>query len=351
MIRIENLNLKLGSFALQDINLHVRKGKYFVLLGKPGAGKTVLLECLCGLIRPESGRIFIDGSDVTRAEPKERKIGYVPQDYALFIHKSVRQNIAFGLELKKGLSAHQRATRVRELADLLGFAHLLARSVVKLSGGEKQRVALARCLAVSPHVLLLDEPVSALDEETRETICMELKQLQRATRTTIIHICHDFEEMLLVADRVGVIDQGRLLQVGTPDELMHKPKTVELARFMRTENIFKGEAHIRDNRTHIAASGLTIISSARGEREVSFMVRPENISLLSDAHRRDEENTLDGKVLRIINKGPLVRVDVDAGLTFVALVGRKEFQELGLAEADAVKLSFSADAVHLFKRE
>ena len=349
MIRIENLNLRLGSFALQDINLSMRKGEYFVLLGKPGSGKTVLLECLCGLLRPQSGRILIADDDVTKAQPRDRKIGYVPQDYALFTVKTVRENIAFGLKLKR-LSARRIRERVEELARLLGIEHLLERSVTSLSGGEKQRVALARCLAISPQVLLLDEPVSALDEVTRETVCMELKELQQATRTTTIHICHDFEEMLLMADRVAVIDEARILQVGTPEELLERPKNLAVARFLKAQNIFRGRAHMQDGTTRLAASGLTVLSAGEAEGEVSFIVRPEKLSLFVDGSGVDEENVFSGKVLRIIDKGPAVRVDVRVGgAIFVAIVGRKQFEALHLQETDGIGLSFSADAVYILK--
>ena len=166
MIRTEEISYRIGTFQFQGLSLEIGKGEYFVLLGPPGSGKTIFLECLCGLKKIESGRIYIDEREVTRNEPRTRGIGYVPQDYALFPHLSVEQNIAFGLR------AHGYAeAKVTQTADLLGIRHLLSRSIDGLSGGEKQRVALARALVLKPKILLLDEPVCALDEVTRQEVC------------------------------------------------------------------------------------------------------------------------------------------------------------------------------------
>ena len=169
MIRIERLNYSVGNFALQDVSLQVAEGEYFVLLGPTGSGKTLLAECICGLNRIDSGRIWIGQEDVTRLEPRYRGIGYVPQDYALFPHQSVRANVRFGLTRRllaeRGMSPEAADLMEKVVLDLVGISHLAGRSTRKLSGGEKQRVALARALAIEPKVLLLDEPVSALDEQ------------------------------------------------------------------------------------------------------------------------------------------------------------------------------------------
>lgn len=230
MIRTENITFRVGTFQLQRLSMEIAQGEYFILLGPPGAGKTVFLECICGLKRLESGRIYIDGRDVTNLEPRLRGIGYVPQDYALFPHLSVEHNIAFGLR-----SRGEAERKVTEAADLLGIRQLLSRPIAGLSGGEKQRVALARALVLQPKILLLDEPVCALDEVTRQEVCAQLRGIQRKLGLTTIHVSHNLEEAFSVADRAAILHQGVLKQVGTMDELVLKPSSDFVARFMRCD--------------------------------------------------------------------------------------------------------------------
>ncbi|MBN1419489.1 MAG: ABC transporter ATP-binding protein [Planctomycetes bacterium] len=259
MIRIEGLGFAIGDFALRDISLDVAGGEYFVLLGKPGSGKTLLLECIAGLHRIGAGAIQVGDRRVDRLEPGARGIGYVPQDYALFSRLRVRGNIAFALRVRRS-ERTERAARVAELAGLLGIGHLLDRSVAGLSGGERQRVALARALAARPSVLLLDEPVSALDPETRERVLLELRAIQRETGTTTIHVCHDLDEMRSVADRVAILDRGRLLQTGAPEEIRRAPATPAIARLFRLGSIILRdgiETLIRSDAVEIRPAGQT----------------------------------------------------------------------------------------------
>ena len=228
MIRTEEISFRIGTFQLQRLSINIAKGEYFVLLGPPGSGKTVFLECLCGLKKIDSGSIYIDGHEVTNLEPRIRGIGYVPQDYALFPHLSVERNIAFGLRVHS-----YTGTKVTETAELLGIRHLLSRRIDGLSGGEKQRVALARALVLQPKILLLDEPVCALDEVTRQQVCSQLLDIQRRLSLTTIHVSHNLEEAFSVADRAGILNDGVLQQVGPLDELLHKPNSEFVARFLR----------------------------------------------------------------------------------------------------------------------
>jgi len=237
MIRTEEISLRIGSFQLQRLSIGVAEGQYFILLGPPGSGKTIFLECLCGLKRLDSGKIFIDGRDVTNLEPRARGIGYVPQDYALFPHLSVEHNITFGLSVR-GRSEN----KVTETAEMLGINHLLARGIDGLSGGEKQRVALARALVMQPKILLLDEPVCALDEVTRQEVCAQLLAIQRKLGLTTIHVSHNLEEAFSVADRAAILHQGVLQQAGTRDELLRKPNSDFVARFMRCEKRLASES-------------------------------------------------------------------------------------------------------------
>jgi ABC-type sugar transport system ATPase subunit len=234
MIRTEEISFRIGAFQLQRLSINIAKGEYFVLLGPPGSGKTVFLECLCGLKKINSGSIYIDGREVSNLEPRVRGIGYVPQDYALFPHLSVEQNIAFGLRVHGYVGA-----KVTETAELLGIRHLLSRRIDGLSGGEKQRVALARALVLQPKILLLDEPVCALDEVTRQQVCSQLLDIQRRLSLTTIHVSHNLEEAFSVADRAGILNEGVLQQVGPLDELLHKPNSEFVARFLRIKKYLK----------------------------------------------------------------------------------------------------------------
>jgi ABC-type sugar transport system ATPase subunit len=212
-IRLDDVSFRVGEFSLEEVCLDVAEGEYFVLTGPNGAGKTVLLRLIAGLYSPVAGEVYIKGERVTETPPWERNIGYVPQEYALFPNRTVERNIAFGLEVRK-TEKEAMKEMVRSDADLLGIPHLLDRMPKGLSGGEQQKVALARALAVRPAVLLLDEPVSAIDEESRDAICGELKSIQRQTRITTVHVAHNRREADLVADRVGVLDKGAVRIVG-----------------------------------------------------------------------------------------------------------------------------------------
>lgn len=243
MLKVEKLTVKCGAFTLKDISFEVARGEFFVLLGPTGAGKTVLLETIAGLHSPTRGRVFLGGQDVTLLPPERRGIAIVYQDYALFPHLKVKENITYALRFRR--HSERKIKGWREVVDLLGIGHLLARYPGSLSGGEKQRVALARALAAQPQMLLLDEPLSALDPATREEIERELKKLHVALGLTTVMVTHNFSEVFALADQVAVIFDGALAQVGTPQEVFRNPKSREVARFVGTENFYQHPAFTR----------------------------------------------------------------------------------------------------------
>jgi len=235
MLRLEEVCLKLGTFELHRVSLEVKEGEYLVLLGPTGTGKTVLLETIAGLHPPGSGKIFLKGQDATLLRPEARHLGVVYQDYALFPHMSVYGNIAFGLRLK-GESKTGISKAVEEMAGFLDIGPLLGRRPKNLSGGERQRVALARALVLRPHVLLLDEPLSALDRSTRDRLQRELKRIHREIGVTIFHITHDLSEAFFLGDHLVVMKDGTIQQEGVPEEVLERPANRFVAGLLGIEN-------------------------------------------------------------------------------------------------------------------
>lgn len=212
MIECKNISIVQGSFHLNDINLRIEEGEYAVLMGQTGSGKTTVLEAICGLRSISSGNIFLDDTDITNFKPAERQIGYVPQDGALFSTMNVAANIGFGLKIRKWSKTDQ-TDRIHELAELLGITHLLKRNPYGLSGGEKQRVALGRALSFYPRVVCLDEPLSALDEKTRDEMYGLLLKLKEELKITALHISHSRSEAAALADKLLYVEEGVVVQM------------------------------------------------------------------------------------------------------------------------------------------
>jgi ABC-type Fe3+/spermidine/putrescine transport system ATPase subunit len=236
MINIKDLSINIGEFSLRDLSLTIQDREYFVILGPSGAGKTVLMECLAGIHKVRKGEIWLDDTNVTRLAPEERNIGYVPQDYVLFPFLNVRENILFGLKRAKHHLPDARQ-RLLMLAELLGITHLLDRNTLNLSGGEKQRAALARALATSPRILLMDEPLNALDVQTSNYLRLELRRIHRELGVTTIHITHNHTEAEELADRLAVMSEGRIEQVGRPQDIFFAPGTAAVSDFIGSLNI------------------------------------------------------------------------------------------------------------------
>lgn len=221
MLEIKNIQLKLGRFFLNNIDLEINSGEYFVILGPSGSGKTVLLETIAGLYTPDTGNILYNKNDMNFLPPEKRGIRFVYQDYELFPHMTVEDNIIFGLKIR-GVNKKIISEKLYKLVSMLKIEHLLKRYPNKLSGGEKQRVALARAIIISPKILLLDEPLSALDIMIKPTLQQELKNIHKEFKSTIIHVTHDIEEAIFLADRIGIMNNGNLLEVLEADEISNR---------------------------------------------------------------------------------------------------------------------------------
>jgi len=345
MIRIENLNIRLLDFRLKNIHLEVQENEFFMLMGPTGAGKTVLLETIAGLIPANTGRIFIQGRDVTRLPSEKREVGLVYQDHALFPHLKVLENITYGLRFH-GIAKEEGEKRLRRLTELLNIDHLLHRLPLNLSGGEKQRVALARALIVRPRVLLLDEPLSALDPNFREEIRNALKTLHEKTNTTFLMVTHDFGEALALADRGAVIDHGAIEQVGAIHDIFQRPVSCSVADFVGMKNLF--EATFQNGAAEV--SGIKIQLNQAPEAHHRYIaIRPEDITVAGNSLSSMPENTFPGLVTSLTSHGFTYEVHVKAGtVTFKALVTKKRLVNREIREGLEVLVSFDPASVHSF---
>jgi molybdate/tungstate transport system ATP-binding protein len=346
MIEIKNLSIALGSFSLKKINLLIGDKEYFVILGPTGVGKTILIECIAGLHKM-TGEIWIDRANFTRLAPEERGMGYVPQDYVLFPFLNVENNIAFGLRQTRASKAEVRA-RIKELSDLLNISDLLKRDTRSLSGGEKQRVAVARALAPSPSILLLDEPLSALDVETRNRLREELRRIHSITHTTILHVTHSFDEAFLLGGRIAVMNSGEIIQVGEPSHVFRKPDTKFVADFLGASNLFQGEAVTKGDGADILVNGTSIVSSTTKSGQVYVSIRPEDILISLKPIESSARNSFKGIIDSIQDVGDVLRITVNAGVPFIAAITRRSFEDLNISLGMTVYITFKASAVHVF---
>jgi len=347
-VQVRDLWVDLDEFHLREIDLDITSGEYFVILGPTGGGKTVLLETIAGLHRLRQGRILLDGEEITAAPPERRGVGFVYQDYALFPHLNVAQNIGFGLKLR-GEERTVIQQRVDEMARLLSIDHLLHRRPGTLSGGEQQRAALARALIVGPRLLLLDEPLSALDPETRESLQRELARLHRELGTTTIHVTHDFEEAVSLGDRIAILNAGRVVQVGSPDDIFRRPESEFVARFVGVRNIFEGDLHAgKDGYKLLVLDGTRIAVVTERNGRVHASIRPEDIIISREPLRSSARNSFRGRIVEIADRGTLIYVTVRVPSEFACVITRRSLDEMELAEGQEICVAFKASAVHVF---
>lgn len=364
MIKLHEVKKSFGKKeVLQNVTLEVRRHELLSLVGPSGCGKTTTLNVVAGLWRPDRGTVIIEdvvvdgkeGERLVHASPSQRKVGYVFQDYALFPHMTARENISYGLK-SKHLSEQEVKGRTRELLQFVGLPDHSEQYPAQLSGGEKQRVALARALATEPHILLLDEPLAALDPRTRESLRIDLKKMLEALEVTSIFVTHELSEAYAVSDKIAVMGAGRIEQIGHRDEIFSRPNSAYVARFLG-QNVYSGRvvsnsfpfSTIEINGIQISANHVSIVDDS----EVLVTIRPEDVVLSSDLNpgnlewNEAEYNNVKGKIVEIVRINSAIEVTVDVGFPVRLTITAISLRELGPKEGGHVSAHFKADSVRI----
>jgi ABC-type sugar transport system ATPase subunit len=344
MLKLKNISKKLGSFQLADISMDIPAGTYYVLLGRSGSGKTQLLELIAGLTKPDSGEIWLNDENITHKRIQQRKVGLVFQDYAIFPNMTVFGNIAYSMT-KGRYDRNSVRERVTRLATELNILHLLDRSTHHLSGGEMQRVALARTLITSPGLLLLDEPMASIDASLKDDIKRLFRRLNRQG-LTIIHVTHDYREAVSLASQVGVIHNGKIIQEGTPDEVFRKPVNRFVARYAGIRNFYRVK-FINENGVWKAVSNnnlLFVLSGNSYPSEGMLLLRSDDIFVTSESPGNQKANVFKGIITEILPSEYGVEITVDAGETFYIDLSADTYKNHPFKELSEVWINFAPEA-------
>ncbi len=341
IIDLKDITVKYGDNVILDkLNLSINKKEFITLLGPSGCGKTTTLRCLAGFVEPNGGDIVFEGKVINDIPPHKRKVNTIFQRYALFSHMNVFENVAFGPEIQKMSKSEIRKT-VAEMLELVNLKGFEKRQISSLSGGQQQRVAIARALANRPHVLLLDEPLGALDLKLRKDMQKDLKAIQKRLGITFIYVTHDQEEALSMSDRVVVMDKGKIQQIGTPEDIYNEPVNAFVADFIGESNIVDA-VMIKDY--YVRISGVVFDCLDKGfepNEKVEAVIRPEDIKI----HELGTKDTLPGKVTDVVFKGTFFETFVDVG-GFIWLVQTTEYHKVG----ETIGMYIDADSIHVMKR-
>lgn len=320
--------------VLQGINLRIESGEIFCLLGPSGCGKTTLLRIVAGLEQADGGEVLVDGQDISQISVHDRDFGLMFQDFALFPHMNVARNVMFGLKMR-GQSSSDRAARMREVLDLVGLTEFAERDVSQLSGGERQRVALARSLAPNPRLLMLDEPLGSLDAGLRDRLVIELRTIIKQVGLTAIYVTHDQHEAFAIADRVAIMNEGQVEQIGTPESLYRLPKTIFAAQFLGFRNVVPIKEHI-DRIAH------TVIGQFPFDKPPkAILVHPDGIR----TGKSEGEHTLKGCVIESVFQGGAYRLQVEISTDIVFMITIPSNHESSPQPGDTITLTFDDTAV------
>ena len=342
MLEIKNIVKTYPGFKLEDISFEVTDGDYYIILGPSGAGKTQILEILAGLIDPDDGRIIVDEEDITGKKIQSRPFGLVFQDYAIFPHMTVKDNISYAIRLK-GLGNRELSSRVEEQAKAMEISNLLDRMPRTLSGGELQRVALARTLIRKPKYLLLDEPLASLDVSLRQGLRSLLKEINTEGQT-IIQVTHDYEEALVLANKVAVMNQGKIVQSGSAEAVFHNPGSEFVARFTGVKNYFAARLYREEDRQYgeLENGQVLRLNTEEPEGKGFVILRGEDIFISLENLPTSATNQLLGQIIEISPSPFGFEILVDTGTKFYVRITRESLQNLALRPGKEIWISFKA---------
>ncbi len=346
-LKIRNTRKTYGSVvALESTSLDMREGEFLTLLGPSGSGKSTLLMAIAGLNSPDSGEIWIDGKLATYLPPFERDIGMVFQNYALFPHMTIFDNIAFPLRMRR-VAEREIRTRVERVLNTVQLGHVAGRLPRELSGGQQQRIALARCFVYEPSIILMDEPLGALDKKLRDALQLEIKALHEQLGITVLYVTHDQEEAMVMSDRICLMNNARIEQIGTPDDLYFRPKTIFAADFLGESNIIDATVQGVDNGCAVLTMGsggtirATAEQSPKSGDKVTFMVRPESIRVLDAGE--NAENMVAGTVKDIIVAGNVTKSYIELPDSVTVKVTQLTGASQRMRKGDHTRLGWSAE--------
>jgi len=353
MLKIENVSKSIGSFSLNEISLSVKKDDYFVLVGESGSGKSLLLDLIAGLILPDSGDLWLNGENITRKKIQDRSVGLVMQDYALFPHLTVYQNIAYSLKCRR-----ERPTeiikQVKNHSDQLNISDLLERKIPSLSGGELQRVALARTLISNPDILLLDEPMASIDATLKKDIRHMLQSIHKRG-IPVIHVTHDYEEAISLATMICVINQGHIMQAGTPTEIFNQPKNYFIADLAGIKNFFPAyivETMFGSNLKTARVDDMNIKLQTESDGSSGYVIIPPDRIILSRKEIESSAQNCFSGIVRDIYQSPYgYRVTVDIGVRLFVSITAASFDNLEIKNEAPVWVSFKAGAVRFIEKD
>ncbi len=349
MLKLKDISVKAGEFELRNISIDIAKGDYHILLGPSGSGKTILLETIAGFKRPVSGKIFLHDVDITNFKARERKTGLLFQDYALFPHLTVFENIAFSLKIKKTPPDLVRM-KVEQMADLMDVKNLLFRATTTLSGGEKQRIALCRILIHEPDILLLDEPLSSVDAELFKTIRNLLKSLNKKGQT-ILHVTHNYEEAISMATNISVIEKGEIIQTGSAEELLNLPRNSFVATFTGIRNIYPAKL-IQQNEPSEKEARINDrisfkVNTNEPDRDCKLYIRSDEILISELKLISSAQNNFCGIIENISRNAIGFELVVNIGIPVEVRLTSSSLNNLGLKEGKEVWISFKASSVKI----
>ncbi|MDA3952512.1 MAG: ABC transporter ATP-binding protein [Bacteroidales bacterium] len=344
MLKLKDISVKLGDFQLKEINLNLDKGDYYVLLGKSGVGKTVLLEIIAGLIKPSSGQVFLNDEDITHKKIQKRKVGIVFQDFSVFPHLNVKQNIAYPIKGKK-IANIEKEDLINIYAELTNISHLLNRDTQNLSGGELQRVALARMLVSKPDCLLLDEPLASLDVQLKGGLRKLLRYINQSG-VTILHVTHDYEEAIALSNKVAVIHEGKIIQKGLTKEVFQKPANDFVANFTGIKNFF----HAQFSPTNTANINGTLEINVSNKDQIEkgkIIIRGEEIILSNEKIESSATNNFHGKIKQIIPYLSNHEVIIDIGIDLTVVISEESLVKFNFRENSKAWVSFKSTAIKI----